>query len=127
MAAGKLLRTITIASILMPSIAMAQASYQPSISGDHMFSRTLDSADMAIYKQALMVMLQNMPLGQTMDWYSQTNPGTKGHIRVVYGYQTTNGYCRVYQSEISKPTDIKSFQQYACISEDNPRWEFYNK
>jgi hypothetical protein len=87
----------------------------------------LDRNDKRIYHEALMIMLDNVPVGQTVDWYSQTNTGVQGQMRVVYGYQTSNGYCRVYQSAINKAGNTKSFQEYACRSEDNPRWTFYNK
>ena len=93
----------------------------------HYNSGTLDSNDRKIYQQSLYIMLENMPVGQVMEWYSDRNPDVRGNMRVVYGYQTTNGYCRVYQSIIYKNNNAREFQEYACRSEDNPRWAFYNK
>ena len=87
----------------------------------------LDSNDKRIYMQSLMIMLENVPVGQSMEWRSDMNPGVHGQMRVVYGYQTSNGYCRVYQSIVYNSGNSKSWQEYACRSEDNPRWTFYNK
>lgn len=141
-AIGKLFRTTIIASLLSPLAVSAQASYGDSVSGPfnpgtnyvetlvnffHWHGGLLDKEDKRIYQQSLMIMLENMPVGQVMDWYSQTNPDVSGKMRVVYGYQTTNGYCRVYQSLINKNGNSKQVQEYACRSMDNPRWEFYNK
>jgi len=141
MAIGKLFRTIVVASLFSTS-AMAQTSMGDSVTGpfnpgDNYFrflinlanyhGGMLDSDDKKVYQQALMVMLDNMPVGQTIDWYSQTNPGVQGKIRVIYGYQTTNGYCRVYQSSIQKPNSGKDFQEYACRNSDQTAWQFYNK
>ena len=141
MAIGKLFLT-TLAASLISTSAMAQASAGDSVTGPFVpgdnyikmivnftnwYGGLLDSDDKKIYKQALLLMLDNVPAGTTVDWYSQTNQGIQGQMRVVYGYQTTNGYCRVYQSEVNKVGVVKSFQEYACRSEDNPRWTFYNK
>lgn len=87
----------------------------------------LDTNDKKIYQQSLYIMLENVPVGQVMDWYSDKNQDVRGQMRVVYGYQTTNGYCRVYQSIVYKGGNAREFQEYACRSEDNPRWQFYNK
>jgi surface antigen len=141
-ALGKLFLTISIASLLALPTARAQSSYGDSVSGPlnpgsnyvefitnffNWHGGLLDRADKKIYQQALMVMLENMPVGKTMEWYSENNPEVSGVIRVVYGYQTSNGYCRVYQSLIRKNGNAKQVQEYACRSEDNPRWQFYNK
>ena len=141
MAIGKLFLT-TLAASLISTSAMAQSSVGDSVTGPfnpgdnyvrflinlvNFQGGMLDSDDKKIYQQALMVMLDNMPVGQTMDWYSKTNPGVQGQMRVVYGYQTTNGYCRVYQSNIQKSGNSKSFQEYACRSMDQTAWIFYNK
>ena len=140
-ALGKLFLTISTASLLATPV-QAQSSYNDSISGPlnpgtnyvEFFANfmnwnggLLSGADKKIYQQALMVMLENMPVGKTMEWYSETNSDVSGQIRVVYGYQTSNGYCRVYQSLIKKNGNAKQVQEYACRSEDNPRWQFYNK
>ena len=87
----------------------------------------LDSNDKRIYMQSLIIMLDNVPLGKTVEWYSDTNSAVRGQMRVVYGYQTSNGYCRVYQSEVYNNGNAKSWQEYACRSEDQPQWKFYNK
>lgn len=141
MAIGKLFQTIIIASLIFPASAKSQ-TYSDSVSGPfnpgnshveflvnffNWHGGLLDRADKKVYQQALMVMLDNMPVGQTMEWYSEQNPDVRGQMRVVYGYQTSNGYCRVFQSEIRKNGNNRQIQQYACKSEDNPRWEFYNK
>lgn len=141
MAIGKLFLTIVVASCLS-NTAVAQTSMGDSVTGPfnpgdnyvrflinlvNYQGGMLDSDDKKIYQQALMVMLDNMPVGQTMDWYSKSNPGVQGQMRVVYGYQTSNGYCRVYQSFIQKPNSSKDFQEYACRSMDQVAWQFYNK
>lgn len=140
MGIGKLFRTIAVVSLLSTS-AIAQTSMGDSVTGPfnpgnnyvsffinlmNFQGGLLDSDDKKIYQQTLMIMLDNMPVGKTIDWYSQTNPGVQGQMRVIYGYQTSNGYCRVYQSFIQKPNSSKDFQEYACRSEDQPAWKFYN-
>lgn len=142
MAIGKSFLTTVIASFLISSTAMAQTSAGDSVTGPfdpgnnyvtffvNLFNYRggmLDSYDRQTYQQSLMVMLDNVPVGQTMEWRSDKNPGVRGQMRVVYGYQTSNGYCRVYQSEVFKDGGAKSWQEYACRSEDQPQWKFYNK
>lgn len=141
-ALGKLFRTIIIVSIVVPNFAFAQASHGDSVSGPlnpgsnyveffmnfmNWHGGLLNREDKKIYQQALMVTLENVPVGQNMEWYSETNPEVSGVIRVVYGYQTSNGFCRVYQSLIRKNGNAKQVQEYACRSEDKPQWQFYNK
>lgn len=141
-ALGKLFLIISIASTTVPQIAHAQASNGDSVSGPlnpgsnyveffvnfmNWHGGFLSREDKKTYQQALMIMLENMPVGKTMEWYSETNPEVSGVIRVVYGYQTSNGYCRVYQSLIQKNGNSKQIQEYACRSEDKPQWQFYNK
>ena len=142
MAIGKLFRTILFVSLLAPAGVYAQASTSDSVTGPfdpgnnyvsflvNLFNYRggmLDSHDRQMYQQSLMIMLENIPVGQTMEWRSDRNPNVRGQMRVVYGYQTTNGYCRVYQSEVYKDGGSKSWQEYACRSEDKPQWQFYNK
>jgi surface antigen len=141
-ALGKLFLTISIASVSVPHLAHAQANYQDNVSGPlnpgsnyvefianfmNWHGGFLSREDKKVYQQALMIMLENVPVGQTMEWYSETNPEVSGVMRVVYGYQTSNGYCRVYQSLIKKDGNARQIQEYACRSEVNPRWQFYNK
>lgn len=141
-ALGKLFRTLAIASLLGSSVANAQLSSGDSVTGPfnpgnnyvsfivnliNYNGGLLDKQDKRIYTQSLMIMLDNVPTGQTVEWYSDTNPSVRGQMRVVYGYQTSNGYCRVYQSEVSKDGNSKSWQEYACRSLDKPQWTFYNK
>jgi surface antigen len=87
----------------------------------------LDSYDKALYQQSLMFMLENVPLGQTVEWRSDRNYSVRGQMRVIYGYQTSNGYCRVFQSEVFRDGQSTSWQEYACVRQDNPHWQFYNK
>ena len=139
---GKLFQTLVIASLLSPGVVRAQVSAGDSVTGPfnpgtnyvsfivNLFNYNgglLDKHDKRIYMQSLMIMLDNVPLGQTVEWYSDTNPTVRGQMRVVYGYQTSNGYCRVYQSEVYKDGNVKSWQEYACKSLDKPQWAFYNK
>lgn len=136
---GKLFLTLAIAS---SSAANAQHSSGDSVTGPFNPGNNyvsflvnwvsyngglLDRQDKRIYTQSLMIMLDNVPLGKTVEWYSDTNPSVRGQMRVVYGYQTSNGYCRVYQSEVFKDGNAKSWQEYACRSLDKPQWTFYNK
>ena len=139
---GKLFRTLAIASLLVANVAHADFSGGDSVTGPfnpgnnyvsfivnlvNYHGGLLDKQDKRIYQQSLMIMLDNVPVGQTVEWYSDINRGVYGQMRVVYGYQTSNGYCRVYQTEISVNGNTKSWQEYACISEDKPQWTFYNK
>lgn len=139
MVLGKLFLMLAIAS---SGLARAQQSSGDSVTGPfnpgnnyvsfivNWFTYNgglLDKQDKRIYQQSLMIMLDNVPIGQTVEWYSDTNPSVRGQMRVVYGYQTTNGYCRVYQSEVFKDGNAKSWQEYACRSLDKPQWTFYNK
>lgn len=139
---GKLFLTLAIASLLGSNVARAQTSAGDSVTGPfnpgtnyvsflvnliNFNGGLLDRADKRIYMQSLMIMLDNAPLGKTVEWYSDTNPSVRGQMRVVYGYQITNGYCRVYQSEVFKDGNAKSWQEYACRSLDKPQWTFYNK
>ena len=141
-ALGKLFRTTVISSLLAAGVATAAPSANDSVTGPLDPGTTwftfitnvlnyrgglLDSHDKGIYMQSLVIMLENVPVGQTMEWRSDMNPGVYGHMRVVYGYQTSNGYCRVYQSEVYNDGNAKSWQEYACRSEDQPQWKFYNK
>ena len=141
-ALGKSFLIISIVSLMLPRLANAQVSSGDSVSGPlnpgtnyiefianffNWHGGLLSREDKKIYQQALMVMLENVPVGQTMEWYSETNPEVSGTMRVVYGYQTSNGYCRVYQSLIKKDGNAKQVQEYACRSEDQPQWKFYNK
>ena len=141
-ALGKLFRTTVISSLLAASVATAAPSANDSVTGPFDPGTSwftfitnalsyrgglLDSHDKGIYMQSLVIMLENVPLGKTMEWRSDMNPGVYGHMRVVYGYQTSNGYCRVYQSEVYNDGNAKSWQEYACRSEDQPQWKFYNK
>jgi surface antigen len=136
---GKLFLTLAIAS---SSAAHAQHSSGDSVTGPfnpgnnyvtffvnliNYNGGLLAKEDKRIYMQSLMIMLDNVPLGKTVEWYSDINPSVRGQMRVVYGYQTTNGYCRVYQSEVFKDGNAKSWQEYACRSLDKPQWTFYNK
>lgn len=139
---GKLLLTTLIASALAMPAKAGSAGLNDSVSGpfspgDNWVSFAsnlvnyhwglLDRNDKKIYQQSLYIMLENVPVGQVMEWYSDKNSDVYGRMRVVYGYQTSNGYCRVYQSIIHKGGNAREFQEYACRSEDNPRWAFYNK
>lgn len=139
---GKLFRTTVIGSLFAASVVSAAPSADDSVTGPFNPGTTwfsfvtnlmnyrgglLDSHDRQAYMQSLMIMLENVPVGQTMEWRSDKNPGVRGQMRVVYGYQTSNGYCRVYQSEVFNDGNAKSWQEYACRSEDKPQWTFYNK
>ena len=142
MAIGKLFLTTVIASILGLSGAFAQTSAGDSVTGPfnpgnnyvsflvnwmNYNGGLLDSYDKKLYRQSLMIMLDNVPNGQVMEWRSEKNQTVYGHMRVVYGYQTSNGYCRVYQSEVFNNGNANSWQEFACRSLDTPQWTFYNK
>jgi len=142
MGIGKLFRTILLVSILFPAASSAQTSVNDSVTGPLYAGENyvswfvnllnyrgglLDREDKRIYMQSLMIMLDNVPVGKTVAWSSDRNPDVRGQMRVVYGYQTSNGYCRVYQSEVQKSGGSRSWQEYACRSLDKPQWEFYNK
>ena len=87
----------------------------------------LEGDDKVLYRQALMVMLENMQNGEVMDWSSARDPGVRGRMRVVWGYQTSNGYCRVYQSSIQKHHRATNLTETACKSAGRAAWTFYNK
>lgn len=142
MVIGKLFRTILAVSFLVPAMALAQGTPRDSVTGPMVSSNNwfgflnnfmvyrgglLDNDDRKIYRQALMIMLDNVPNGEVMQWSSERNQDVKGQMRVVHGYQTSNGYCRVYQSEIRNGNKMNSWQEMACITNDEPQWQFYNK
>jgi surface antigen len=140
---GKFFQTTLITSLLVPTLAFADPlNAGDSVTGPlrpvsgfidfivnyaHWNGSLLDRQDKQVYQRSLMIMLENVPMGQTVEWYSDRNADVSGRMRVVYGYQTSNGYCRTYQSQVSKGGNVKEWQEEACRSDDNPRWEFNYK
>ena len=117
-AIGKSFRTLVIASLLSSSVAHAQFSAGDSVTGP---------LDPGTTWFSFVTNLINYRGGLLDSNDKRIYSAVRGQMRVVYGYQTSNGYCRVYQSEVYNNGNAKSWQEYACRSEDQPQWKFYNK
>lgn len=89
-------------------------------------SGRLPEADSKLHSQTVFMVLNNAQNGEVGEWYSQSG-SNYGLVRVVYTFTTGMGYCRVFQSLISKDGHENQYQETACQEPQSRGWVFYNK
>ena len=75
------------------------------------------------HKSAVFYMLQNVPNGKTVAWYSKERLAN-GKVRVVHSYPTGSGMCRIYQAYIKVNGKAKHMTNMACKKNWSPSWSF---
>jgi len=75
------------------------------------------------HKSAVFYMLENVPNGKTVAWYSKERLAN-GKVRVVHSYPTGSGICRIYQAYIKVKGKSKHMTNMACKKNWSPSWSF---
>ncbi len=75
------------------------------------------------HKSAVFYMLENVPNGKTVAWYSKKRLAN-GKVRVVHSYPTGSGICRIYQAYIKVNGKSKHMTNMACKKNWSPSWSF---
>lgn len=87
---------------------------------------TLPREDKDLHVRTIFMMLNNAENGDVGEWYSRTS-ANNGKVRIVYTYAAGVGYCRVFQSQVSVDSEIRQYQETACMQHGSKSWQFYNK
>ena len=75
------------------------------------------------HKSAVFYMLDNVPNGKTVAWYSKKRLAN-GKVRVIHSYPTGSGLCRIYQAYIKVNGKSKHMTNMACKKNWSPSWSF---
>ena len=84
----------------------------------------LKKAEKQQHQSAVFFMLDNVPNGQIVSWYSDKRL-TNGKVRVIHTYPISGGYCRTYQAYIKIKTKQKHMTNNACKYIGAQTWVFY--
>lgn len=76
------------------------------------------------HQSAVFFMLDNVPDGQIVSWYSDKRLAN-GKVRVIHSYPISGGYCRTYQIYIKIKTKKKHTTNNACRYLFGESWLFY--
>ena len=77
-----------------------------------------------LHKSAVYFMLENLPNGKIVSWYSKKRLAN-GKVRVIHSYQISGGYCRTYQAYIKLNGKERHITNNACKYIGSPSWSFY--
>ena len=77
-----------------------------------------------MHQAAVFFMLDNAPNGEIVSWYSDKR-FSNGHVRVIYSYPISGGYCRQYQAYIKLNGAERHMTNNACKYIGSPSWSFY--
>ena len=84
----------------------------------------LKKEEKKMHKSAVFFMLENAPNGEIVSWYSDKRLAN-GHVRVIYSYPISGGYCRQYQAYIKLNDTERHMTNNACKYMGSPSWSFY--
>ena len=73
----------------------------------------LSNDEKKLHQSAVYHTLNNVPNNEVSTWYSKTN-NSNGMVRVFHSFQTSTGYCRVYQTLIEVNNLSKHQTNKAC-------------
>jgi hypothetical protein len=85
----------------------------------------LNKEEKAMHQSAVFFMLQDVPNGKIVSWYSKKRLAN-GKVRVIHSYPISGGYCRTYQAYIKLNGKEKHTTNNACKYMGSPSWSFYN-
>lgn len=86
------------------------------------YAYSLNFIEKNLHKKAVYHSLNQALDGEFVYWKSDRKYFS-GKVRVVHSYPTSNGYCRIYQTYITKNTTTHFFTNQACKS-FNGDWVF---
>ena len=84
----------------------------------------LNKEEKAMHQSAVFFMLQDVPNGKIVSWYSKKRLAN-GKVRVIHSYPISGGYCRTYQAYIKLNGKEKHTTNNACKYMGSPSWSFY--
>ena len=85
----------------------------------------LNKEEKTMHKSAVFFMLQEVPNGKIVSWYSKKRKAN-GKVRVIESYPVSGGYCRIYQAYIKLNGTERHKTNIGCKMDGAPTWEFYN-
>ena len=85
----------------------------------------LNKEEKAMHESAVFFMLQDVPNGKIVSWYSKKRL-SNGKVRVIHSYPISGGYCRTYQAYIKLNGKQRHITNNACKYIGSPSWSFYN-
>jgi len=83
---------------------------------------SLNKEEKDLHQAAVFYSLDHIKNGETTSWFSKKRL-TKGKVRILYTFPTSDGYCRVYQALIHVNGATRHFTNKACRRLDLP-WSF---
>ena len=84
----------------------------------------LNKEEQKMHESAVFVMLNDMPNGKIVSWYSKKRLAN-GKVRVIHSYPISGGYCRTYQAYIKLNGKERHTTNNACKYIGSPSWSFY--
>jgi len=85
---------------------------------------SLNDDEKKMHQSAVYHALNNSPNGPITTWNSRERLA-QGKVRVIHSFQTSTGYCRVYQALIEINGSSRDWTNKACKS-GNSDWVFLN-
>ena len=85
---------------------------------------SLTKAERKMHQSAVFFMLQEVPNGKIVSWYSKKRLAN-GKVRVIHSYPISGGYCRTYQAYIKINGKERHMTNNACKYLYAPSWSFY--
>ena len=85
---------------------------------------SLTKAERKMHQSAVFFMLQEVPNGKIVSWYSKKRLAN-GKVRVIHSYPISGGYCRTYQAYIKVNGKERHMTNNACKYIGSPSWSFY--
>jgi len=79
------------------------------------YAYSLNSQEKNLHKKSVYHALNQALDGEFVYWKSDKKKFT-GKVRVVHSYPTSNGWCRIYQTYITRKTTTNFFTNQACKS-----------
>jgi hypothetical protein len=96
--------------------------------GGYLWSNTqylnffLNNEEKKLHQSAVYHALNNTPNNGVSMWYSKTN-NSNGMVRVFHSFQTSTGYCRIYQALI-EVNDVSRHQTNKACKSGLSDWVF---
>lgn len=76
---------------------------------------SLNDDEKKMHQSAVYHALNNTPNGPTTEWHSRERLA-QGKVRIVHSFETSDGYCRVYQALIEVNGAARHWTNKACKS-----------
>jgi surface antigen len=90
------------------------------------FSASLSKEDKMRHQQAVYHALNNLENGELVEWFNNATD-SQGKVQISYTWPAGGTICRRVYSFVRKDTNARSYQDTACMDNNQKTWTFVDK